>query len=316
MRFDWTDLQLFVHACDAGSMTAAAERSHLTLAAASARLRGMEAQAGVALLNRHSRGVRPTSAGESLLRHAQAVLAQMTQLRGELALHGRGAQGQIHLMCNTSALVHHLPPLLAKFLLQHPAIHTVVEESASPLTVQAVRQGATDLGIVSDAVDTTGLQTAFFCKDPLVLLLPRGHVLARSRSVRFEQVLDLDLVGYATSSALHTYLSLQAAKLGKPMRLRANLGSFDALCTLVAQGVGAAVVSAVVLGKDGGGSRVSVRPLSDAWAKRSLLLCAPRALPASQPAGRLWQFLNGLTTSPHSAGRTPGRPVRGATARR
>ena len=294
MRFDWTDLQLFVAACDAGSMTAAAERSHLTLAAASARLRGMEDQAGIALLRRHSRGVKPTPAGEALLRHAHAVLAQMAQLRGELALHGRGALGTIHLMCNTSALVQHLPPLLAKFLQQHPAINTVVEESASPLTVQAVRQCATDIGIASDAEDMTGLQTAFFCKDPLVLLLPRGHALARGRSLSFAQALDLDLIGYSISSALQTYLSLQAAHLGKPMRLRANLGSFDAICTLVGQGIGAAVVPAAVL-RESGDRRVTVRPLSDAWAKRSLVVCALPDLAEGKPAGRLLRF---LTTAP------------------
>jgi DNA-binding transcriptional LysR family regulator len=289
MRFDWTDLQLFVHACDAGSMTAAADRSHLTLAAASARLRGMEAQAGVALLRRHSRGVKPTSAGEALLRHAHAVLAQMAQLRGELALHGRGALGKIHLMCNTSALVHHLPPLLAAFLQKHPSIDTVVEESASHLTVQAVRQGATDIGIASDAEDLTGLQTAFFCKDPLVLVLPRGHALARQRSVSFAQTLDVDMIGYAPSSALHTYLSLQAAQLGKPLRLRASLGSFDAICTLVGQGIGAAVVPKAVLKT--GDRRVTMRPLSDAWAKRSLVVCALPDLTETQPAGRLLGFL-------------------------
>jgi DNA-binding transcriptional LysR family regulator len=296
MRFDWTDLQLFVFACEAGSMTAAAERAHLTLAAASARLRGMEGQAGVALLLRHSRGVRPTPAGEALLRHAHAVLAQMAQLRGELALHGRSVLGKIHLMCNTSALVHHLPPLLAAFLKQHPAIDTVVEESTSHLTVQAVRQGATDLGIVSDAVDTTGLQTTFFCKDPLVLVLPRGHVLARHRSVSFAQALDIDLVGYATTSALHTYLSLQAAQLGKPMRLRANLGSFDGICTLVGQGVGAAVVPAAVL-RGVGDRRTTVRPLSDAWAKRALVLCAVVDLSEAQPPGRLFRFLKNSDTA-------------------
>ncbi len=293
MRFDWTDLQLFVFACEAGSMTAAAEHSHLTLAAASARLRGMEAQAGVALLRRHSRGVKPTPAGEALLRHAHAVLAQMAQLRGELALHGRGALGKIHLMCNTSALVHHLPPRLAAFLQKYPAIDTVVEESASHLTVQAVRQGATDIGITSDAEDLSGLQTAFFCKDPLVLVLPRGHALARQRSVSFEQALDTDLVGYATTSALHTYLSLQAAQLGKPMRLRASLGSFDAICTLVGQGIGAAVVPAAALRT--GDRRVTVRPLSDVWAKRALVVCALPDLAEAQPAGRLFDLLTSGT---------------------
>jgi DNA-binding transcriptional LysR family regulator len=272
-------------------MTAAAELSHLTLAAASARLRGMEEHAGVALLRRHSRGVRPTPAGEALLRHAHAVLAQMTQLRGELALHGRGALGKIHLMCNTSALVQHLPPLLATFLQRYPSISVVVEESASHLTVEAVRRGATDLGLASDAEDLTGLQTALFCKDPLVLVLPRGHALARQRSVAFEDALGVELVGYSTSSALHTYLSLQAAQLGKPMRLRASLGSFDALCTLVRQGVGAAVVPAAVLEQRSSDRQLSVRPLSDTWAKRALVVCALSELAASHPAGKLFNVL-------------------------
>ncbi len=49
MRFDWTDLQLFVHACEAGSLTGAAQRGHLTLAAVSARIRAMESTGGAGL---------------------------------------------------------------------------------------------------------------------------------------------------------------------------------------------------------------------------------------------------------------------------
>jgi DNA-binding transcriptional LysR family regulator len=298
MRFDWTDLQLFVHACEAGSLTAGAERSHLTLAAASARIRGMEDQAGAPLLQRHSRGVRPTAAGEALLRHARAVLAQLAQLRGELAQHGRGLRGQVRLMCNTSALVQHLPPLLADFLRRHPAIDAAVEESASHLTVQALRQDAADMGIVSDVADTAGLHTVAWRHDPLVLVLPRGHTLAASRRVAFAQALAHELVGYAPASALHAHLSLQAAQLGRPMRLRAQLGSFEAVCTLVAQGVGAAVMPAAVLARAGGGARLSTRPLSDAWARRTLLLCARPGLAAAQPARQLFDFLQQAAPAP------------------
>lgn len=70
MRFDWTDLQLFLHACDTGSLTAAAERAHLTLTAASARVRGMEAQAGTPLLQRHSRRALVQALAAQLLRRA------------------------------------------------------------------------------------------------------------------------------------------------------------------------------------------------------------------------------------------------------
>lgn len=292
MRFDWTDLQLFLHACEAGSLTGAAERAHLTLAAASTRMRGMEEQAGTLLLARHSRGVRPTPAGETLAQHARAVLAQMALLQGALAEHGRGARGRIRLLCNSSAAFAHLPALLGAYLQRHPAVDVAVEESPSHLTVQALRDGAADLGVVSSAVDTAGLSATAWRADPLALVLPRGHALARQRRLSFAQVLDFDLVGCGANSALHAHLSLHAAQLGKTMRLRASLGNFNAVCTLVAQGVGAAVVPAALLEQPAGRSaRLTVRPLADTWARRSLLLCQPSSPQGSVLARTLADFL-------------------------
>lgn len=285
MRFDWTDLQLFVHACELGSITGAAQRAHLTLAAASARIRGMEEQAGAALLQRHSRGVRPTAAGLALSHHARAVLAQLQQLRGELAQHRRGARGSVRLMCNTSALLQHLPAPLAAFLNAHAWIDVDVHESPSHLTVQALREGAADMGILSDAVDTSGLETHVLCDDPLVLAMPRGHALGRLRRLSFGQALEHDLVGMGTASALHAHLAMQAAHLGRPMRVRVQMGSFQAVCAMVMRGVGAAVLPLAALGD--AKARLVVRPLTDAWARRRLLLCGPAGVPSHAPAAQL-----------------------------
>jgi len=63
MRFDMTDLRLFLHVVEAGSITAGADRAHLALAAASARIRGMEDDLGTSLLERMRHGIEPTAAG-------------------------------------------------------------------------------------------------------------------------------------------------------------------------------------------------------------------------------------------------------------
>jgi DNA-binding transcriptional LysR family regulator len=296
MRFDWTDLQLFLHACEAGSLTGAAEQSHLTLAAASARIRGMEEQAGTALLRRHSRGVRPTPAGETLAQHARAVLAQMALLQGALAEHGRGARGRLRLLCNSSAAFTHLPPLLGAFLKRHATVDLAVEESPSHLTVQALRDGTADIGVVSSAVDTSDLAATHWRNDPLVLVLPRGHVLARQRKLSFAQVLEHDYIASGPASALHAHLVLQAAQLGRSMRIRASFANFDAVCALVEQGVGVAVMTAALLKKSTGfdarlNARLSVRPLTDAWARRSLLLCRPARTQGTPLAEELANFL-------------------------
>ena len=74
MHFDFIDLRLLVAVLETGSITAGGERVGLSLAAASARMRGLEQQAGVALLTRNPRGVQATPAGERLLQHARVLL--------------------------------------------------------------------------------------------------------------------------------------------------------------------------------------------------------------------------------------------------
>ena len=82
MSFDFTDLRLFVHVVESGSITKGAELSHLALASASARIRGMEDMLEVPLLSRGRRGVVPTQAGQALVRHARIVLAQWDRMMG------------------------------------------------------------------------------------------------------------------------------------------------------------------------------------------------------------------------------------------
>ena len=109
MRFDFTDLRLFHHVVQTGSITRGAERTHLALASASARIRGMEAMLGVPLLKRGRRGVEPTDAGRSLLDHARIVLQQLETMRGDLGAYSRGLKGSVRILANTSALSEHLP---------------------------------------------------------------------------------------------------------------------------------------------------------------------------------------------------------------
>ena len=131
MRFDLTDLQLFVHILDCGTLTAAAGRAHMTLASASERVRGMEAQLGCALLARQARGVRPTAAGHTLGQHARDVLARMQRLRGDMAEYGAGLAGHVRVCGNTSAVGEHLPLAVSGFLRSHPRVALELQECGS-----------------------------------------------------------------------------------------------------------------------------------------------------------------------------------------
>ncbi|WP_370681742.1 LysR family transcriptional regulator [Comamonas sp. GB3 AK4-5] len=273
MRFDLTDLQLFVHILDSGTLTAAAGLSHMTLASASERVRGMEAQLGAPLLERGARGVRPTAAGHSLGLHARQVLQQMEQLRGDLADFGNGLAGQVRVRGNTSAVAEHLPLAVAGFLQAQPRVALELQEHRSEAVMDGLRQGLCDMGIACDAVDASGLDARPWRPDPLVVVLPAGHALTRRVSLRLSELLTEDWIGLPRGSALQALVQKQATLLGRPLRWRVQLQQFDSICQLVGQGTGVAVLPASAARRHASRSGARAVALQDAWAQRQLLLC-------------------------------------------
>ena len=273
MHFDLIDLRLYLHILDTGNITAGAARSHLSLAAASARIRAMESSLGIAFLERGRRGVTPTPAGKALARHARLLLQQADHLQQDLAEYANGVKGQVRLLCNTTALSEYLPELLADFLRDHPNLDIDLQELPSLRITQALRQGTADLGIISDAVDTHGLQTLAFRDDPLVLVMPLEHPLAAS-TVSFIDSLHYDYVGLAAHSALAVYLEEQALHARFRLHTRIRAEGFDGVLRMVARGAGLGIVPQAALARWPWAQRVKAQPLREAWACRTLLLCA------------------------------------------
>jgi DNA-binding transcriptional LysR family regulator len=274
MHFDLTDLRLYLNILDAGNITAGAARSHLSLAAASARIRAMEASLGVEFLQRNRRGVSPTPAGNALARHARVLLQQAERLQQELAEYAKGVKGQVRLLCNTTAITEYLPELLADFLHSQPNLDIDLQELPSTRITHALRQGAADLGIVSDAVDTDDLQTRPFRDDPLVLIMPREHPLAQATSVSFTDTLQHDYVGLNANSALAVYLEEQALHAGLRMQIRIRADGFDGVMRMVARGAGLAIVPLAAVERGSAALSFKSFALQEPWGQRKLLLCA------------------------------------------
>lgn len=284
MHLDLADLRLFVHVIDAGSITAGAARARLSLAAASERLRQMEDDAGMRLLDRHARGVHATAAGESLAHHARLMLRQDAILRGELADFARGRRGRVRLLANTVAITEHLPAPLADWLAAHPDVDVELKERTTSLTLKMVDAGLADLGIVTDALDAGSLQLRPFALDRLVLAVPAGHRLASTRHTHFADLARERFVGLGDGSALQDHLDEQAAREGFSADIRIRLRSFDGMLRMVAAGVGVAIVPATAARRR---QMPGVRCLTidDGWASRRLSLCF-RDLRAMPPSAR------------------------------
>jgi DNA-binding transcriptional LysR family regulator len=285
MQFDLADLSLFRHVVEAGSITHGAERAHLALAAASTRIRNMEETLGAALLVRRRQGVTPTQAGRTLLAHARTILRQAERMREDLGAYGGGLAGQIRVFSNTNALTEFLPEALSSFLSTHPHVSIDLEERLSDEIVGLIAEGVADIGIVAGTVDVSSLATYPFRKDRFVLVVAREHPLAKKTKLAFAQLLDHDFVGLDRASALQRFLADKAARIGKPLRLRVQLRSFDAVCRLVECNVGIGIVPETTARRAARALAIAVVALSDPWALRELTICI-RNLAALPPYAR------------------------------
>lgn len=273
MRFDLTDLRLFLNVHEAGTITGGAESTHMTLASASERIRGMEDRLGTKLLLRDRRGVQVTPAGRTLVHHARLVLQQIDRMQGELGDYGKGLKGHIRLLCNTSALSEHLPEVLSTFLTQHPGISIDLEERPSNEIIDAVRNQTCDIGIASDTENLEGQETFPFRSDPLVLIVPHQHPLAQHSCSCLAEILDYPFVGLAEGSALYQHIAQHARHQGKQLNYRIRLRSLETVCRMVGLGIGIAIVPQAVALRCTPSARIKPITLTDTWATRNLVLC-------------------------------------------
>jgi DNA-binding transcriptional LysR family regulator len=291
VRFDLVDLELFVAVAEARSITQGAVRAHLALASASERIAGLEQTLGVALLKRGRRGVSLTEAGESLLGHARIVLRDVEVLRGDLAGYARGLKASVHLLANTAGLAEHLPKALAAFLRANPQINIDVEERESRDIAGAIAAGAADIGLAIDLALPEGMQRYPYCDDRLVLVISPHDALANRRVVGFSELVGREFVGLASATALQTHLAAQAARLGARLRFRARLKDFDAVCQMVAAGIGVAVVPEAAAKRCVRSMKIKSVRLQDPWATRKLAICIRDFGALSRPAQLLVEHL-------------------------
>lgn len=275
-RIDLTSLQLFVAVCELGSIGKAAEREFIAASAVSKRLSDLEATLDTPLLYRHTRGVKLTPAGESLLHHARSVLFSLEKMQAELSEYADGVRGHVRIHANISAIVQFLPEDLGSFSQEHPQVKIDLEEHLSTEVLRAVQEGAADLGICNVAAPGNGpeLQTLPYRQDELVLIVPRGHPLAKKKAVAFADTLDFDHVGLHANSSIHLAMREAAAAAGRTIRLRIHVTGLDAMCRMIHNGLGVGVMPRRAFTLMHGVGDLECVRLTDAWATRDIRLVA------------------------------------------
>lgn len=272
-HFDLVDLRLYVRVAEASSLTRGAERSFLSLAAASLRIKNLEEALGAQLLYRTKKGVSPTQAGDVFLDHARRVLQEIELLQGGMQPFSRGVRGHVRLFANATAISELLPRVLAKFFAIHDVITVDLQERLSAEIVRAVHEGIADIGVISANVRADGLETLPYKKDRMVLAVPFEHPLAQVPYIRFADALEHEFIGLDAHSATYSFLQNEMTQLGRGMRQRIQVGSFDAMCQMIEAGVGIGVLPEMSARRHARTSRIKTIQLLDDWAVRELRIC-------------------------------------------
>lgn len=273
MHFDLVDLRLMVRVAEVNSLTRGAEAVHMSVPTASTRIKNIEDSIGTKLFYRTSQGVTLTLPGQAFVHHARLVLGQLEHLSGDLQEYAKGIKGHLRVFANTTALGEFLPPVLRNYLTTHPDVNIDLRERLSHDIVRAVSEGQTDIGIVAGTVRTENLEVIPYRRDRLVLVVPNGHSMGGQASVAFADTLELDHVGLHEASAIHAFLRQICHGLHRSLRLRIQVGNFEAACRMIEATVGVGVLPESAARRHAQTMAIRIVPLRDEWSNRAMTIC-------------------------------------------
>ncbi|AXL49245.1 LysR family transcriptional regulator [Paraburkholderia caffeinilytica] len=291
-KLDLTSLRLFVAVCQEQNIARAAEREFIASSAVSRRIAEIEALIGLPVIQRQSRGITVTPVGETVLRHALAIIGNIEQMSAELSRFSSGAKGRVRVVANLSSIVQFLPEDVAAFGRVFPEVSIELEEENSADVLRIVDEHGADFGICNPVAGSETFEQVPYREDRLAVLVPGGHRLASAARVAFNELLDDSFVGLRSESALTKLLAQQAAaSAGRQLDVRIRVSSLDALCRMVHAGLGIAIVPEQVGLLYVNALDVRLLSLSDAWAVRHLIMIFKSRDQLSASAAALVGFL-------------------------
>ncbi|OWT66231.1 LysR family transcriptional regulator [Candidimonas nitroreducens] len=301
-QIDITALRLFIAIAQAGSISEGAARIHLSVAAASKRISDIESRIGVRLLRRGARGISLTPAGGAFHQKALAMMQLADTMEEELSDYAQGVEDRIGIMANAASILHFLPSDLASYLGANPRLRVDLQEQTSLRIAELLQSNQTDLGIFDADHTPMGVHTRPYREDRLMLVTARGHPLARYKHIDFAETLKYDYVGLHAGTAILTKMTQSAGRAGRLLRLRIQVNSFDAVCSMVESGIGIGIVPIRAAQIYLDLKRIAAAELDDPWAKRQLVLGWPAQRHLTPGATNLVEHLTRTTgTAPQTA---------------
>lgn len=292
-------LRYLVAVADERHFTRAAAREHVAQPALSQQIKRLEGEVGLALVERTTRSVALTEAGELLAARARRILNELDAARAELESLTGIQSGHVNV-----GVLHTMGPVdvslvLALFRGRHPAVELTVREQSSEELADLLRDDELDLAFLSvtERVESRGLGLDQLVVEELVLVVSEAHPLAGRRRVRMAELAGEEFISYREGSRLRELLESAGRSAGFQPRVTLESNESGRIRRLVARGLGVAILPRSDAERHG--ADVAVTALVEPALTRDITL-AWRAGRRLAPAGAAFLELSRETFAPSS----------------
>lgn len=242
---DLRQLRYFLAVAEELSFTGAAKRLNISQPPLSQQIQQLERTLGIKLLNRTSRRVELTAAGQELQIQARAILTQAEQAKQQVRFIGAGRTGKIDIGATGTILRGGLAELLAEYHKAMPEVRTTIYEQAPALQLKAVLEYRTDISFNRSIPAQEELASALVWREEVLVILPKGHRLARLRHVPLAELReDEHVMLHPDSSAFARYIRQCCVDAGFLPRVSQQVVDSQSIPSLIASGFGVSLVPA------------------------------------------------------------------------
>ena len=286
MAFTLRQLQFFIAAAEAGSVTGAARALSISQSSVTEAIRALEDDLGVSLFDRQARGLEITHKGSAFLRHARQILADVATARSSFRDEAETASGRLSLGVTSLVAGYVLSDILSRFRRAHPRVELNVIEDNGDYLQHLLIGGELDVAVMltSSVKDRMALHVETLLVSPYRLWLPLGHHLAQQEAIALEDVAGQPLIQLMVDEIEESTRRLTAALPVKP-EIAFRTRSVDAVRSLVATGAGLAILPSLVYRPWSlEGDRIEIRDVSGDLPSVQVGLAWRRGAPLSRPA--------------------------------
>lgn len=280
MNLDFRQLEVFAAIVKLGSFTKAAKRVHLSQATVSERIAALEESVGVKLLDRQSKSITPTKAGELLYRHARELLRMRQQACLELEELIGVKRGSLHIGGSTIPGEHILPCVLGQFRERYPGIAVQLSISSSSEIARRVVEGDLELGVVGAPGGPKTLLFEKLWRDELVLVVPSSHRWAGRSSIALSELPEGPFIarepGSGTREILDRHIEHHGSTSLEDLDLAAELGSSTAVKNAILSSLGVSVLSSRAVEDEVESGRLAIVPMTEGPIWREFYLIRDR----------------------------------------